>query len=390
MSAKIIKTRVEVPLPPQLAVEAAQRAIAENPANAPAAHFAPGVGALPPTPSFMAVLTGRPWRIGRTLRVRFLGGDPEVQRRLQPFAHQWSDFANIKFVFGDDPDAEIRVAFADDGSWSCIGTDALTVPVGQATMNYGWLTPGTDDTEYSRAVIHEFGHALGCIHEHSSPAAGILWNKEAVYRYYQGPPNNWNRADVDFNLFQRYSQSITQFTEFDRESIMLYPIPNDLTIGDFKVGWNTVLSPRDTEFIGTIYPQGEPPVIVLAVGGAPTAACHRPARGRGPLQVHCRDGRRLRDRDLGMDKRGSAALRPRRCGQSDRRGRQWRLSVECQDRRSARARHLHRHDPPPPADGDRELQHLRADGVVIGFSDGKPDSVGAGPRLYQSCGIINW
>ena len=272
MSAKIIKTCVEAPLPPQLAVEAAQRAIGENPANAPAAHFTPGVGALPPTPSFMAILTGRRWRIGRTLRVRFLGGDPEVQRRLQPFVHQWSDFANIKFVFGADPDAEIRVAFADDGSWSCIGTDALTVPASQPTMNYGWLTPGTDDAEYSRVVIHEFGHALGCIHEHSSPAAGIPWDKEAVYRYYQGPPNNWSRADVDFNLFQRYSQNITQFTEFDRESIMLYPIPNDLTIGDFEVGWNTVLSPRDKEFIGTIYPVGEPPVVELAVGAPPAAA----------------------------------------------------------------------------------------------------------------------
>ena len=236
MSTQMIRTCVEVPLPPELAVEAAQRAIVENPANAPAVRFTPGVGALPPPPSFMAVLTGRRWRIGRTLRVRFLGGDPEVRRRLQPFAHQWSDFANIKFVFGDDPDAEIRVAFADDGSWSCIGTDALARPPIQATMNYGWLTPGTDDTEYSRVVIHEFGHALGCIHEHSSPAAGIPWDKEAVYRYYQGPPNNWSRADVDFNLFQRYSQNITQFTEFDRESIMLYPIPNDLTIGDYRSG----------------------------------------------------------------------------------------------------------------------------------------------------------
>jgi hypothetical protein len=53
---------------------------------------------------------------------------------------------------------------------------------------------------------------------------------------------------------------------------MLYPIPNDLTIGDFAVGWNTVLSPRDEEFIATIYPVGEPPVVELVVGSAPTPA----------------------------------------------------------------------------------------------------------------------
>jgi tyrosinase len=73
-------------------------------------------------------------------------------------------------------------------------------------------------------------------------------------------------------LFQRYSQDITQFTEFDRESIMLYPIPNDLTIGDYEVGWNTALSACDKEFIGTIYPMGEPPVVELPVGAPPTAA----------------------------------------------------------------------------------------------------------------------
>lgn len=272
MNTKIIRTCVDLALAPELVVEAAQRAIAENPANAPAVQFTPGIGAFPPPPSFMAVLTGRRWRSGRTLRVRFLGGDPEVQRRLQPFAHQWSDFANIKFVFGDDLDAEIRIAFADDGSWSCVGTDALTVPANQPTMNYGWLTPGTEDGEYSRVVIHEFGHALGCIHEHQSPAAEIPWDKEAVYRYYQGPPNNWSRADVDLNLFQRYGQTITQFTEFDPHSIMLYAIPNDFTIGDFEVGWNTVLSPRDKEFIATIYPKVQPGATELVVGAQPIAA----------------------------------------------------------------------------------------------------------------------
>lgn len=272
MDSEIIRACIDVALPPDVMIEAAQRAIAENPTNAAVVRATPGIGAGPIPPSLLAVVAGKRWRNGRTLRVRFLDGDPAVQARLQPYAHQWSDYASIKFVFGSDPDAEIRISFRDKGSWSLIGTDALSHPTGLPTMNYGWLTPNTADDEYSRVVIHEFGHALGCIHEHSSPAADIPWNKEAVYRYYQGPPNNWSRADVDLNLFQRYSQAATQFTAFDKDSIMLYPIPKELTTGGFEVGWNRVLAPTDKAFIATIYPKTEPPVVELTVGASPTAA----------------------------------------------------------------------------------------------------------------------
>ena len=47
-------------------------------------------------------------------------------------------------------------------------------------MNYGWLTPDSDDDELRRVVLHEFGHALGLIHEHQNPEGGIEWNEPAV------------------------------------------------------------------------------------------------------------------------------------------------------------------------------------------------------------------
>jgi serralysin len=45
------------------------------------------------------------------------------------------------------------------------------------------------------------------------------------------------------------------FTKFDIESIMLYAIPNELTVGDFEVGWNTILSATDKEFMRQNYPK---------------------------------------------------------------------------------------------------------------------------------------
>ncbi len=251
----VIKCCVDRSLPLAHLLPASRAAIAENPDNAPAIpRSSQRPGAAIDAPAALAALTGKLWQPGRTLRVHFLDGDPAVQARLQPFAHEWSKYANLRFAFVDDASAEIRISFRQPGSWSYIGTDALSIPRDQPTMNFGWLTTATPTEEYARVVIHEFGHAVGCIHEHQNPATDIPWHKEAVYAYYAGPPNNWSRAQVDTNLFTRYSATLTQFSAFDRDSIMLYPIPNDFTVGDFEVGWNGVLSAMDKQFVATLYP----------------------------------------------------------------------------------------------------------------------------------------
>ena len=260
-----IKVCMDRILPEDMLEAAAEKAIDVNPTNRPAVSFSPGLGIAPMGLLDLAALTAKKWDNGRVLHVRFLDGDPVVQERLQPFAHQWSEFCNIKFVFDNDPDAEIRISFKAKGSWSYLGTDALSIAKDKPTMNYGWLKPNTADDEYSRVVVHEFGHALGCIHEHQNPVTDIPWDKEVVYKYYAGPPNNWDKAKVDHNLFRKYSENITQFSDFDKESIMLYSVPNKFTIGDFEVGFNRQLSETDKTFIGTLYPKELKPAVTLTM-----------------------------------------------------------------------------------------------------------------------------
>jgi hypothetical protein len=212
------------------------------------------------------------WPVGQRLKVRFLDGDPGVQRRVEDFAQQWPEHANLTLDFGAHADADIRISFRQKGaSWSYIGAYARTIPRDRPTMNFGWLEPGTADTEYSRVVLHEFGHAIGAIHEHQHPLAAIPWDVQAVYEYYMRT-QGWSKADVDRNLFQRYSAGETNFSEFDPHSIMLYAIPDSLTIGTWSTGWNTVLSEQDKAFVGTIYPKAEPVVPELTVDGGRTEA----------------------------------------------------------------------------------------------------------------------
>jgi serralysin len=257
--AEEIKICTQMPIDPKMIEEAARRAVAENPANATAHRYMMAklnlgsISDMPPR-EYLALPTGKMWMPGRTLRVKLRGGSDFVRSKVKQFALEWLNYANIKLVFVDDDNAELRVGFDPGGSWSHIGTDNLTIPTTLNTMNFGWFVDNTPDDEFSRTVIHEFGHALGCIHEHQSPDANIPWNKDAVYAYYL-QYDGWNRAQVDVNIFDLYSSSSTQFSQFDSSSIMLYSIPASLTYGGFSIPPNRVLSSTDKQFIGQMYPE---------------------------------------------------------------------------------------------------------------------------------------
>jgi hypothetical protein len=186
--------------------------------------------------------------------VAFLDGSQKQQEKA------WKRFQNIdelapglefKRVAGRD--ADIRVAFGCSGHWSYVGTWARSVPRGKATMNLE-LSSSDFEEEWDRVVHHEVLHAIAFGHEHQSPVATIPWNEAKVIAYYKRT-QGWTEQQIREQVLDRAWVQDLLTSGFDPQSIMMYPVPAELTDGKLVVGWNTVITERDKQLIRECYPE---------------------------------------------------------------------------------------------------------------------------------------
>jgi len=199
---------------------------------------------------------GLTWAPHTKLKVRFLEGVPALHNRVLEAAREWI-VDGVKFsieLAAPGEKAHIRIAFnAARGSWSYIGKDCLGIHPSQPTMNLGWATLQTPKRDFYSVVIHEWGHALGLLHEHNHPEALIDWDRQAVIDDLSAPPNEWDLETIESNVFAQYKSSQVITTDFDKASVMIYTIPSRWTKNgkSFMPSWK--LSDGDRATIVKLY-----------------------------------------------------------------------------------------------------------------------------------------
>ena len=195
------------------------------------------------------------WPRGRAIRISFLNGTKRMHAKVRRIARSITDQNSLMFEFSDVSagSADVRITFSykgDQSSWSYIGTDALQVPHGEPTMNFGWLTEATSEEEWSRVVLHEFCHMIGLGHEHQHPDRPFCFDETALHAHF----SSWSAKLIQHNILDLLPHDLRR-TSWDENSIMHYHFPPHVfASGHGPILQAHTLSPLDIALIRTLYP----------------------------------------------------------------------------------------------------------------------------------------
>jgi hypothetical protein len=245
-------------LPASQWVAAARTATKINPVNHPPLErlslVIPGFVA---TPERIAVVTTKYWQSKNVhLTVGFLDNPPaDLRARILSHMNAWSQTADVAFV-ETDTDPQVRIARTEGGGyWSYVGTDILSIPADQPTMNLDSFTMDTPESEYHRVVRHETGHTMGFPHEHMRQELVDLIDPDKAITYFTAT-QGWSADMVRQQVLTPLDESSLWGTNHDDpDSIMCYQIPGSITKSGDPILGGLDIDPTDYQYAGIFYPK---------------------------------------------------------------------------------------------------------------------------------------
>ncbi|WP_448145976.1 M12 family metallopeptidase [Labrys miyagiensis] len=239
----------------------------------------------------------------RSLTVCFWNGDALTMGNVEDRASEWSKASSIKFSFRngknyrrckDENSADIRISLDGDdknilfqpdqdphGDWSEIGSLAINKqPKPQVSMSLSLLPVlKIDPTNYDFHIRHEFGHALGLLHEHQRELCAGWFNIPQIAK-----DTGWSEEVANQNIGAFPTEDlggIISLGPYDKDSIMQY---------NFALNWYlekppqtnpcerdhdiSSLSPKDVAVVQYIY--GKPASTAAAAPGGGPAVERQP------------------------------------------------------------------------------------------------------------------
>lgn len=180
------------------------------------------------------------------ITVCFWNGSAELQDFVMKTADVWSEHANLNFVYktdgknticrdGDPTSADIRINLDPDaplslfvnqegnaeGAWSYIGRVSGN-PKFLVSMNLRDVAEARTKNPLwtAHAIRHEFGHALGLMHEHQRALCDPWFDYEKTAKLY-----GWSVEETKRQI-GKFADSASQYLavvgDYDKESIMQY------------------------------------------------------------------------------------------------------------------------------------------------------------------------